>query len=207
MKNNDTTIDDFIIHPDSKNYSIITGRTFRKGPLLRGIGALLFGLLLFYGFILAVIHSSGAINLLILLFSLIFILAGSLILFAKEGVEIDANQKKVKEFMQFIGRYGKWQSIEKYPFITVIKENKTVYYGAYTGSLSSQWKYSSAKDNDEFEVCLLNKMHYKRIGIYFTKDYFDAKEKCDNLAKILGISYADFNPTRISERKSRSRKR
>ncbi len=200
----DISLDDFFLDYEKSNYVIITGRTFRKGPIIRGIGCILFGSLLLYCFIYSMMVSPGAINLLILLFAMIFLLGGLLILFAKERVEIDVRNKRIKEFMQFLGRFGSWQNIDKYPFVTVIKEQKYVYYGTYVGTFNvNRWAYSRREENKEFEVCLLNKTHYKRLTLYSTESFADAKEKADKLTGILNVTYSEFNPVRISKSRKR----
>lgn len=206
-KNNENKLDDFIQDENKYFFSVYMGRTFRKGPIWRGIMALIIGfffIFLFFKFA----KEDGAFSLLFLLFGLIGLIPGLYILFALDGVEINKNKKEIMEFVWFGTKIGTWKSINRYPYITVIKLHKITYYGTYVGTLPGEnTVYGRPVDNDEFEICLLNETHHKRITIAISKNNEEAFEKANKLATILGVTMTDFNPVRISERKSRSRKK
>jgi hypothetical protein len=135
-----------------------------------------------------------------------FTLAGAFIFFSTTGVDIDIRKKKIRNYVKFIFKTGLWVSFDRYPFITIIKLNKFTRYG---GGFGGNFRFygttgpSVVEENDEIEICLLNKTHHKRITLAVTKDFDDALIKAHSLAKKLEVEFTEFNPVRISERKKR----
>lgn len=204
MKNQ--TLDEFLMDENTTVFSISHGRTMRKGPLMRGIGALLLGTFLLYFAISLALEELHFGVLMIFLFGLILFLAGSFVCFARSGVDIDVRNKKIREYLFFFKKWGSWHSIAKYPYLCVIKLHKNITYGTYVGIQSWQSPVSGrTEENEDYEICLLNKTHYKRISIAITQDYESAKKQAEKLASQIGVTLTEFNPVRISERKSRSK--
>src|SRR6187549_672034 len=130
MKTNGNTLDEFILEENKYFFSVYMGRTFRKGPIWRGIMALIVGIFFFILFF-SFANEMGSFSLIILLFGLLSSIPGLYILFALDSVEINKNKKEIMEFVWFGTKFGTWKSISRYPDITVIKLHKTTYYGSY----------------------------------------------------------------------------
>lgn len=207
MNKNSNTLDDFLADPKKQIFSISHGRTMKNGPVIRGILALLSGLFLLYLGISLSIEEFGFGELLLLLLGTIVFLAGAFVCFATSGVDVDMKNKLIREYLYFFKKFGTWRSIEKYPFITLIKRHVNITYGTYVGINTYQTAVTGrTEENEDYEICLLNNTHHKRITIAISKNYATAKENSIRLAEDLGLTLTDFNPVRISNRKSRSRK-
>jgi hypothetical protein len=206
MKNNVSTLDSFLINENQTVFSISHGRTMRKGPILNGILALAGGGVLLYLATTLAIDGMNFGVLMIYLFGLIVFLAGAFVCFAMSGVDVDVRNKSVREYLLFFKKFGTWIPIDKYPFLTVIKLQTNITYGTYVGTLPMERSVvGRTEENEDFEICLLNQSHHKRITIAITQNYRSAMEKAEKLAPQLGVSLTEFNPVKVSDKKRRKR--
>lgn len=212
MKKNSETLDDFLVDEAKISFSISHGRLFKNGPIFLGYLLLIIGLIAI-GWVLqiaidpVVYFKNPVAPILFFSVGVAFSYAGGFISFASSGVDIDSDKKLIREYSKFFRKKGTWISIEKYPFIALLKLQKNISYGGYIGPAAGGAYIPSRQDeNHEHEICLLNQTHHKRITIDVSKNYNIANEKAEKLSRCLNVTLTKFNPVRISERKSRSRK-
>lgn len=139
------------------------------------------------------------LNIFLMIIGLGFTFIGVFAAFSKYGILLDLENKKYKLYKGLLGfNQGKWNSLNDYPDLTVLRVNmkssvSTRYGGA---SISTESYY--------YNICLLNKSHRSKILIESTQDKDQAYENVKKYAKLLGVNIAKFSPT-ISE-KTRLRK-
>jgi hypothetical protein len=124
-------------------------------------------------------------------------LAGSFIWSGSYGIQIDVEQNKFREYASMFGiKYGEWKSLEKTPFISVVKgrSGMTVY---------SRSNRSTSVIDNRFEVCLLNSSHRTRVVIQKFKDKSQAMEYANEIASKLNKSVVQYNPVVSQKTKSR----
>lgn len=124
-------------------------------------------------------------------------LAGSFIWSGSYGIQIDVEQNKFREYASIFGiKYGEWKSLEKTPFISVVKgrSGMTVY---------SRSNRSTSVIDDRYEVCLLNNSHRTRIVIQKLEGKSQAMEYANQIASKLGKNVVQFNPVVSQKTKSR----
>jgi hypothetical protein len=206
MKNNENSLDDFLIHPERATFSISHGKNFRNGPMFLGYLLLAIGLLV-CGWVLNIAFDPNVYFKVLYapyLFFAVgfgFLYGGGFITFSSAGVDVDVPNKQIREYSKFLRKKGSWMSIEKYPFVAVLKLQKNITYGMATPI--GAYMPSREDENREHEICLLNQTHYKRITVDISTNYHVAVEKAEKLAQHLGLTYTQFNPVKISDRKRR----
>ena len=116
-------------------------------------------------------------------------LAGAMTLWTRHGVQIDVHAKHVKFYTRYLGLWtrGSWQSVEKYPFITLLR-GKSGY------RMTSLANAQSTVSFDSYDVVLLNSTHRKKLVIDSCENKEKALARAKELASILGLTTARYQP-------------
>ena len=127
------------------------------------------------------------------------IVAGGFVSFAKNGILIDPNLKRAKQYIGYLGlRIGKWKSMEQYCHITILRSRES----STTYSRSNRVTTTSAETF--YDVTLLDKTHRQKLGVIRLKGEKQAAEAAKELVKILGFDFVKYTPE-VSE-KTRARR-
>ncbi len=121
--------------------------------------------------------------------------------FQGQGAEINMNTNQVRVYTSYLAvRFGKWHSLDNFPFITVIRRK--------TSERVFGMSANFVQVNKSFySVCILSKSHYVRIVIKNVDNEENAFQEANKLAQQFGLEYAKYNPvlSRSSQLKRRSR--
>jgi hypothetical protein len=126
---------------------------------------------------------------------LIFLL-GCFIVFTTAGIELDITTKKVNDYWKYFNlfRSHSWQDIQDFPYIAVLKLNKT--YGLFSKS-NRPMEISDKK----YEVYLLDNPQYQRLQISSFNNAEDAISFAKSVADKLKIEYTTYKPNTSAGRK------
>ena len=128
---------------------------------------------------------------------LILILISSFFIFSTYGIQIDPNKKMFRSYVNLSGiNLGKWQSLQQYPYITILAKNitKTTYFRSVLSTSDTQKFY---------DICLLNKTHQIKFTIKRLKTIEAAKKDITFLSKKTFTTIAEYNPPISSETRAR----
>lgn len=120
----------------------------------------------------------------------IIILLGIFFSLSVNGIQLVSERKVYRTYTNILGmKFGKWESYEKYPQISILKRSiSTVAYSrANTPSTTSR--------NTFYDIFLLTTNHRSKLMIQRSTDKETAKESALHLADQLGVEYVLFNPT------------
>jgi len=135
----------------------------------------------------------------------LLILAGGFIAFATNGILIDPNTKRTKQYIGYLGlRIGKWKSMEQYCHITILRSRES------TTAYSRSNRATTTRAEIFYDVTLLDKTHRQKLGVKRLKGEQPAIASAKELMNILGFDFVKYNPvvseaTRINRRKGRIR--
>jgi hypothetical protein len=125
------------------------------------------------------------------------VLLGSFMWSSSYGIQIDVEQNKFREYASIFGiKYGEWKSLDKTPFISIVKgrSGMTVY---------SRSNRSTSVVDDRYEVCLLNNSHRARVVIQKFENKNTAMNYANEIASKLDKTVVQFNPVVSQKTKSR----
>lgn len=116
-------------------------------------------------------------------------LIGVAIVFSTKGVKIDVSSNKLKEYNSFFFiKFGKWQSLDVFPHITVLEITEKT-------SVSSHTTLVSASSREMvYRITLLSKDHYQKLLLLQFKDEEKAHQETEKLADLLGLEKVVFSP-------------
>lgn len=138
----------------------------------------------------AVILSIGVVAIVINGIQVIFIaLIGFAIVFSTKGVLIDIPNNKLKAYNSFFFiKFGKWQSFDNFPHITVLEATEKTSVSSHTTLVNS----SSRKM--VYRITLLSKNHYQKLLLQQLKDKEKAHLETEKLADLIGLKKVVFSP-------------
>jgi hypothetical protein len=108
-------------------------------------------------------------------------LVGMLLSFTVSGIKIDPNKKRFKEYTRYYWiKMGTWNSLNDYPFITVITDHES--------SVAFSWKKDDeSMDEAVYGIYLLNRDRSHKILITKYRDKDEAILKLPELADAIGL--------------------
>ncbi len=126
---------------------------------------------------------------------------GGLISLTRSGMLVDFTNKKYKDYTSFFGiRQGNWNSLDAYPYISVLHRKVT------TTAFSRANRPTTTGSKTYYDIFLLNSTHRKKLMIkrHMERDQaiIDAKE----LAGKLGLQLTDYNPAVSQKTRARRKK-
>lgn len=140
----------------------------------------------FLGYIIAVIGVFGVFS--IGLKSLFFFLVGLGISFTRFGVLIDTEHKRLKEYTRvFWVKFGKWELLDDYPFITVLEIRESV-------AMFSNANVKHTHKNLMFKITLLTENHYEKILLKSMKDRDLAHHQAKEIAANINVEKVIYSP-------------
>jgi len=132
--------------------------------------------------------------------ALIFILIGSFITFANNGIQLDTNTNRSKQYVSYLGlRMGKWKSMEQYHHISILRSRET------TTAFSRSNRRTTTSEDVYYDITLLDDTHRQKLGVKRSKSEKLALESAKELVDILGFDFVKYSP-QVSEQ-TRSRRR
>lgn len=121
--------------------------------------------------------------------------------FTSSGILLDPATRQYMDYTKFFGvfRQGKWESLEPWPYLTILRKN-------FSSTIQSAGNVTSTTNTETvFDICLLNHNHRKKMVIQRMKNYEKAKAEATILAGKLGVEESGYSP-QISEA-TRARRR
>jgi hypothetical protein len=116
-------------------------------------------------------------------------LIGFAIAFSTKGVSIDVPNKKLKQYNNFFFiKFGKWQSLNHYPHITVLEITEKTSVGSHATLVSS-----SSREK-VYRITLLSKDHYQKLLLQQLKNKEKAHQETEKLADLIGLEKVVFSP-------------
>ncbi|RFC55087.1 DUF308 domain-containing protein [Brumimicrobium aurantiacum] len=165
-----------------------TEESFKHGWFFKSIARLI-------GLIFTVL---GAIvllsfNIIAVVFGAIMLVFGLYMLTGNSGIDIDYKQKLFKEYNQVAGiKFGEWKSLDDYPFLTVLKANKSNKASDITGL------NKTISTNEHLGVYLLTNSHRKKILLSRTSNRMqDATAEATRIAELTDKEMMKYNPRRF----------
>ena len=119
---------------------------------------------------------------------------------SKYGFQIDTLTNKFREYGSVYGfKRGEWRSLDKYPFITVLKSR----LGA---TLYTRNHNSVTLIDDSFEVTLLNATHRVKVVVRKYQGQHAAQKFAEQFSEQYGKALVKYNPV-VSEATKQRRRR
>jgi hypothetical protein len=116
-------------------------------------------------------------------------LIGFAIAFSTKGVVIDIANHQLKEYNNFFFiKFGKWQSLSQFPYITVLEIIEKTSIGSHATLVNSSSRQLV------YRVTLLSKDHYKKLLLQQLKSKEKAHKETDKIADFLGLTKVIFSP-------------
>ena len=109
------------------------------------------------------------------------------------GIDINYTDEIFKEYNKVLGiKFGKWKSLNPYPFITVMPANKSNKASDITGV------NNTVVTEQKLGVYLLNNSHRKKILLKRTPPIMEkAKAEAEKMAELTGKELMKYNPRRL----------
>jgi len=123
------------------------------------------------------------------IYGIAIILVAAFIVIAPQTIELITDEKLFRKSLSVFGfRFGKWNSYDNYPFISLISSDivETTYGGRTNRSISVKSKY--------FILCLLSQSHRSKIVLKTYKDKTIALEDLEIYSQVLNLKKTVFNP-------------
>jgi hypothetical protein len=151
---------------------------------------------MFFGYILL-----GVSGVLVILFGIfpsgLLMLVSVLMVSVVQGVQVNPVSKKVRSYISIFGiKKGKWDDLEKFPFLTVLRKNKAL----ETPSINAGAP-SIVLKSIQYEICLLTKNHFDRMLLKTVDEKKEAFELAEEYAEKLDKPIVEYHPKRSSERR------
>lgn len=120
--------------------------------------------------------------------------------FAKNGIQIKPDEKVFREYTALFGvTIGKWQSIDGFTDIAVLKKRIT------TTAYSRANRPATTSAEDYLDVCLLDETHRKKQVISRWTSMNLATRNAKELAHKLNLNYGSYNPEISAATRARRR--
>lgn len=134
-----------------------------------------------------------SLNLIAIPFGLIALFFGSYMLTGTSGIDINYSHKIFKEYYKVMGiKFGKWKSLNPYPFITVLPANKSNKAADITGI------NKTVVTNEMLGIFLLNNSHRQKILLKrVPKSMEKAKAEAEKIAELTETELMKYNPRRL----------
>lgn len=114
-----------------------------------------------------------------------------------EGVQVDSSNKKFRSYFSFLGiKKGKWQELDKFPFLSVLRTNKQQNLGlgfAPVAGISLKFV--------KYEICLLSETHYDRLLLKAVDQKEEALRIVEEYSLKLNKPVVEYHPKQISKRR------
>ena len=113
------------------------------------------------------------------------------------GMDINYSHNIFKEYNKFLGiKMGKWNSLNLYPFITVLSANKSNKASDITGL------NKTVVTEKALGIYLLNNSHRKKILLKRTYPTMEkAKAEAEKIAELTDKELMKYNPRRLLDRR------
>ncbi len=109
----------------------------------------------------------------------------------REGVIIDPRQQRLKSYWGLLGlKFGEWKSIEKYPYLVVLRSEGKYDEDEFTEISSG----ISGQKVIHFDLYLMSANHLRRIMISSYEQKQEALEAARILSEDLGLEFVKYNP-------------
>ncbi|MGM0477639.1 MAG: hypothetical protein ACQERC_00320 [Bacteroidota bacterium] len=167
--------------------------TYKHGPNF-GIAPIILGVaLMFMGIVMILSTMIVAMFIGVGVF-----LAGSMLSTSTSGVQVDFTNELYREYSTFLFvKMGKWKPLNYFPYISVMKANKSNRASDITGLNRTV----TTKEN--LGIYLLNKTHRKKLLIKRTgMDMQDARQEAQQFADSTDKEVVRFNPKVVSRRRT-----
>jgi hypothetical protein len=129
------------------------------------------------------------------------VLIGIFVAFAKKGVEIDPDSRRLRNYTGLFNiKIGEWESMEDFSDIAVLRKRIT------TTAFSRANRPATTSDDLVHDVCLLDKTHRRKRVIQRLIHEKASIESAIQLAKTLGLTYGAYNPEMSAETRAKRRK-
>jgi hypothetical protein len=125
-----------------------------------------------------------------------YCLIGFYFAFSHYGFEVSNDKSRFREYFNYMGlKFGKWRSLEEFPYLTVfyVKQTET------TGS--GRTMLETSIEEMVYKVYLLNESHREKVLVKQTPNEDEAKHITHTIINELGIEHVKFNPKRTSQRR------
>jgi hypothetical protein len=124
---------------------------------------------------------------------LALLLFGLYMVTGAEGIDINYSNKVFKEYNKILGvKLGKWQSLNPYPFITVMSANKSNKASDITGL------NSTVVTEKALGIYFLSNSHRKKILLKRTFPTMEkAKNEAEKIASLTDKELMKYNPRRL----------
>ena len=162
------------------------GFNFGIAPIILGVALMFMGtIMILYMMILTILIGLG------------IFLTGAMLSTSRSGVQVDFTNELYREYTTFLFfKMGKWKPLNYYPYVTVLKANKSNRASDITGLNRTV----TTKENLGFY--LLNKTHRKRVLVARVgNDMKIAKKKAQEFAERSDKELVKFNPKVVSRRR------
>ncbi|HET8885203.1 MAG TPA: hypothetical protein VFM70_02510 [Salinimicrobium sp.] len=127
------------------------------------------------------------------------IVLGAIFGFTFEGIQIDLENGRFKEFTGFLKfKKGKWRSNKNYPFVSLLEFNvqSVIYSLSNSKSVSSKVVY---------RLYMLNSSHFEKILIKEFNVENKAKEFADQFVETTNLQLVTYSPTISTASRNRRR--
>jgi len=149
-------------------------------------------ILLAFGIIVVITHWILGV---ILLFVSVFIS------FSFYGIDVDTDTKKYKEYSIYFGiKCGKWFSLDKFLFLTVLCNNE-VY------EIHSRANITTSESVRFYDVYLLDKQHREKLLLKKFKNADSAEDYAKKISGILDLELTNYDPVLTEKTRARRYKR
>jgi hypothetical protein len=129
---------------------------------------------------------------------LLIVVLTSIPLFLHEGSQVDPENGMVRQYFSFWGiKIGKWQSLDEYKFICLLRSTKgqTTGYNRVVPSMQIHERFAL------YEICLLNESHHKRLLMARFKTREAADAELEKLSVFTVKPVVAYNPVRSVKRR------
>ena len=120
-----------------------------------------------------------------------------LIVSVVQGIQVDPINNKLRSYISFFGiKKGKWEELEKFPFLSILRKNKRQDFfppNMMVGGTSLK--------SVQFEICLLTNNHIDRMLLKTVDQKEDALRIAEEYSRLLKKPIVEYNPKRISKRR------
>ena len=125
---------------------------------------------------------------------------GCLVTLPTNGVEIDVEHRRYKEYTGLITlRLGSWKKLDNWTDVSVIRANETL--KVYSHNLQS-----TRHTEQVYKVILLTANHRKRMDVKKCPNKEDAIDHAHEYARLFGMNYTDYNPQISAASRARRRR-
>jgi len=119
---------------------------------------------------------------------LVIILVGILIFTTVSGIQLNPKDRLYRSYTSILKlKFGQWYSIEKFPFIAIIRSrvSETIYGGRSMLSTTSTVNY--------FDICLLSSNHRDKIVIKKFEELDKSTSELYKLSEVLNVEIKKFD--------------